>query len=169
VTRIFAWSQSVGSVLAHVARILLGLIVLLVSADVLSRNFGQSLVWSASFVEYLLVYAAFLPMPALVRSKGHICADFARRALPAPLRALVERLVYALCVAICAYLGAVAFGSLLETLRTGAYEVRTFDMPRWLIYLPMVIGLWLSALEFLRYLLGLDSLYDGDPTEVEGL
>ena len=41
-------------------------------------------------------------------------------------------------------------------------------MPRWLIYLPMVIGLWLSAIEFLRYLLGLDSLYDVDPAETEG-
>ena len=37
--------------------------------------------------------------------------------------------------------------------------MRTFDMPKWLIYLPMALGLWLSAVELLRYLLGLDSMY----------
>lgn len=167
-TQLFAWSQRIGWLLARLSMLLLGLIVLLVSADVLMRNLGHSLVWSASLVEYLLVYATFLPMPALVRAKAHVCADFARRALPAGLRALIERAVYALCVAICVYLGTVAGASLVETAHSGAFEMRTFDMPRWLIYLPMVVGLWLSALEFLRYLLGADSLYDTDPTQLEG-
>lgn len=76
--------------------------------------------------------------------------------------------MYAACTAICLYLGGVAFGSLLEAARTSAFEVRTFDMPRWVILLPIVIGLWLSSIEFLRYLLGLDSLYGGDPTQMEG-
>lgn len=167
-TRLFDWSQRVAAALGHLAKALLALIVLLVSADVLARNAGYSLVWGASLTEYLLVYVTFLPMPALVRGKGHVCADFVRRALPGWLRRVVERAVYALCIAICVYLGAVALGSLVETARSGAYEVRTFDMPRWLIYLPMVIGLWLSAIEFLRYLFGLDSLYGGDPAAAEG-
>lgn len=168
VKRIFAWSERVSDALAQLTKILLGSIVLLVCADVLGRNFGASLVWSASLVEYLLIYCAFLPMPALVRGKAHICADFLRRAMPGPMRALVERAVYLLCVALCLYLGAVAFASLVAAVRSGAYEVRTFDMPGWLLYLPMVIGLWLSALEFFRYLLGADSLYDTDRTHPEG-
>ncbi|MCL4183525.1 MAG: TRAP transporter small permease subunit [Burkholderiaceae bacterium] len=167
-TALFAWSQRIGAALTVLTKALLALIVVLVCADVLARNIGQSLAWSASLVEYLLIYATFLPMPALVRGKGHVCADFARRALPEPLRSVVERAVYVLCVGICIYLGAVAFDRLLETAHSGAYEMRTFDMPQWLIYLPMVIGLWLSSIEFLRYLLGVDSLYGGDPTQVEG-
>lgn len=165
---LFAASGRVAGALAALSMGMLALIVLLVSADVLARNLGYSLVWGASLTEYLLVYAAFLPMPALVRGKGHVCADFLRRGLPAPARRAVERVVYAGCVAICVYLGAIALGSLVETMRSGAYEVRTFDMPRWLIYLPIAIGLWLSALEFLRYLLGHDSLYDADPAAAEG-
>ncbi|HRA77639.1 MAG TPA: TRAP transporter small permease [Burkholderiaceae bacterium] len=166
--RLFDLSGRAASALARLTMALLALIVLLVSADVLSRNLGYSLVWGASLTEYLLVYVTFLPMPELVRGKGHVCADFLRRALPVSVRRAVERIVYAACVAICAYLGAVALGSLVETLRSGAYEVRTFDMPRWLIYLPMVIGLWLSAIEFMRYLFGRDSLYDADPAAAEG-
>lgn len=167
-TGLFDVSGRVAGALAALSMGLLASIVLLVSADVLSRNLGHSLAWSASLTEYLLVYTAFLPMPALVRGKGHVCADFMRRALPPAARRNVERIVYVACVAICVYLGIVAAAGLVETWRSGAYEVRTFDMPRWLIYLPMVVGLWLSAIEFLRYLLGHDSLYDVDPGEVEG-
>lgn len=167
-TTLFDWSQRIGAALGVLSKVLLALIVALVSADVLARNLGQSLTWSASLTEYLLVYVTFLPMPALVRGRGHVCADFARKAMPAPLRAAVERAVYTLCIAICVYLGAIALGSLVETARSGAYEVRSFDMPKWLIYLPMVVGLWLSAVEFLRYLLGPDSLYAGNPAEMEG-
>ena len=73
-----------------------------------------------------------------------------------------------LCLAICLYLGWIALGSAFTSLKSGAYEVRTFDMPRWLIFAPMVVGLWLSALEFLRYLLGRDSIYAVDVREMEG-
>jgi hypothetical protein len=41
-------------------------------------------------------------------------------------------------------------------------------MPRWLIFAPMVVGLWLSAIEFLRYLVGRDSIYAIDVHEMEG-
>lgn len=149
-------------------KLLLAAIVLLVSADVASRNLARPLVWSVSLTEYLLVYITFLPMPALVRGKGHVCADFIRSALPQGLRRGIERGVYLLCIAICLYLGWVAVGSGLASLMSGAYEVRTFDMPRWLIFAPMVVGLWLSALEFLRYLLGRDSIYAVDTREMEG-
>jgi TRAP-type C4-dicarboxylate transport system permease small subunit len=107
-------------------------------------------------------------MPALVRSKGHVCADFIRTALPPSIQRAIEIAVYVLCLVTCVYLGSIAAGSVLTTLRSGAYDVRTFDVPRWLIYAPMVLGLWLSALEFLRYLLGRDSIYALDVSEMEG-
>ena len=166
--RMFDVSARVALVLAVVTKLLLATVVLLVTADVVARNFAKPLVWSVSLTEYLLIYVSFLPMPALVRGKGHVCADFVRTYLPIPVRRVVERGVYVLCIAICLYLGWVAFASLIDSARTGAYEVRTFDMPRWLIFLPMVIGLWLSALEFLRYLLGLDSIYALDARDMEG-
>ena len=166
--RLFAASGRVAAALAVLTRLLLAAIVLLVCADVAARNLGRPLVWSVSLTEYLLVYITFLPMPALARGKGHVCADFVRTALPMRLRKIIERGVYVLCVAICLYLGSIALGSAFTSLRSGAYEVRTFDMPRWLIFAPMVIGLWLSAIEFLRYLVGRDSIYALDVREMEG-
>ena len=166
--RLFELSGRVGRALALLTKLLLALVVLLVAADVAARNLSRPLGWSVSLTEYLLVYITFLPMPALVRGKGHVCADFIRTALPARLQRAIEVAVYLLCLGTCVYLGSIAFGSALSTLRSGAYDVRTFDTPRWLIYAPMALGLWLSALEFRRYLLGRDSIYAIDARELEG-
>ena len=166
--RLFDASGRIAQALAVVTKLLLALVVLLVAADVASRNLAKPIAWSVSLTEYLLIYITFLPMPALVRRKGHVCADFIRTAMPLRLQRIVETGVYLLCLGICVYLGWIASGSALATLHSGAYDVRTFDMPRWLIYAPMALGLWLSAFEFLRYLLGRDSIYAFDAREMEG-
>ena len=166
--RIFELSGHIGSALAFVTKLLLALVVLLVASDVAARNLARPLAWGVSLTEYLLIYITFLPMPALVRGKGHVCADFIRTAMPPWLQRGVEKAVYLLCLATCVYLASVATGSAVSTFRSGAYDVRTFDVPRWLVYSPMVVGLWLSALEFLRYLLGRDSIYAINVRELEG-
>jgi TRAP-type C4-dicarboxylate transport system permease small subunit len=84
------------------------------------------------------------------------------------VRRWLEISVYVICLVICAYLAWIAGARVVETLRTGAYETRTFDMPQWLIYLPMAVGLGLSTLEWLRFLLGHDSMYDIDASSMEG-
>lgn len=166
--RLFDASGRIAQGLAVITKLLLAAIVLLVAADVAARNLARPIAWSVSLTEYLLVYITFLPMPALVRSKGHVCADFIRNALPRGLRRPVETGVYLLCLGICAYLGWIAASSALTTWLSGAYDVRTFDMPRWLIYAPMALGLCLSAFEFLRYLLGRDSIYALEARQLEG-
>lgn len=165
---LFVASGRIARALAFVTQLLLAAIVLLVCADVAARNFGRPLAWGVSLTEYGLIYIGFLPMPFLVREKGHVCADFIRTALPAALRAAVERGVYGLCLALCLYLGGVAFESARAGLAAGSYDVRTFDMPRVLIFAPMVLGLWLSAIEFLRYVLGRDSIYAIAARDMEG-
>ena len=73
--------------LAVITKLMLGLIVVLVVADVAMRNLAKPIAWSASLTEYLLIYIAFLAAPALVRAKGHVCADFMRMAMPPPVAA----------------------------------------------------------------------------------
>jgi len=165
---VFKWSGRLSGALAALTKILLALVVILVVVDITLRNVSRPLAWSTSVVEYILIYVAFLSAPALVRGKGHVCADFLRSAIPAGPRRIIEKLVYAVCIALCLYLGALACTSALDSLRSGSYDVRTFDLPKWVIFLPMMLGLWLSALEFLRYLLGHDSIYAVAPTEIEG-
>lgn len=165
---LFLLSGRLSQALAVITKLMLGLIVVLVVTDVAMRNLAKPIAWSASLTEYLLIYITFLAAPGLVRAKGHVCADFMRTFMPAGMRRVVEMAVYVLCIGLCLHLGWMALQGMLESLRTGSYDVRTFDLPKWLIYLPMVLGLWLSAFEFLRFLTGRDSIYAVDVREMEG-
>jgi TRAP-type C4-dicarboxylate transport system permease small subunit len=167
---LFDLTGRLSHLLASLAKILIGLMILIVVADVAFRNLGfRPLSWGVSTSEYILLYAAFLPMPWLVRIKGHVFVEFLRSILKPAGRAVLEKIVYVLCVALCLYLGTIALGSFLEMLRSGDYETRSFDMPKWLVFLPMMAAFYLSALEWLRFLLGYDTMYNLDPLEVEGL
>jgi hypothetical protein len=46
--------------------------------------------------------------------------------------------------------------------------MRVFDIPKWVVFAPMVLAFALSAVEWLRYLLGYDDLYDRDLLETGG-
>src|SRR6266513_808725 len=102
--RLFELSGRVAWALALLTKLLLALVVLLVASDVAARNLARPLAWSVSLTEYLLVYITFLPMPALVRGKGHVCADFIRTAMPRRMQRAVEMAVYLLCLGTCVYL-----------------------------------------------------------------
>lgn len=168
-----AFFRTVGWVslaLAALVKLILGAIVVLVILEVLLRNLGyRPIAWSVSATEFGLLYAAFLPMPWLVRIKGHVFVEFLRKALPGAARVALEKTVYVVAIILCLYLAWYGAASLIDAVRTGAYETRTFDMPRWAIFLPITVGFALSALEWLRYLVGPDSLYSYDILEREGL
>jgi TRAP-type C4-dicarboxylate transport system permease small subunit len=168
--KLFAANAKLSLALAVAAKVVLGLIIVAVVADVCVRNLGQKpLAWAVSATEYGLLYAAFLPMPWLVHTKGHVFVEFLRKALPVPARAVLEKLVYLACICVSLYIGSVAFSSLIVAVSGGEYETRSFDMPKWLVFLPITLAFHLSALEWLRYLLGHDSLYTLDPLEMDGL
>lgn len=167
--RFFNLSGALGLRLAQLAMLLLGALTLLISADVVMRNLGyKPLAWVTDAAEYILLYCTFLPMAALVRSKGHVFVDFIRASLPAGIQRWLEKLVYLICLLICAYLGWIATIHFLTSWTTGAYDARAVDLPSWLTYLPMAVGLWLAAIEWLRFLIGGDSMYDVDPLSREG-
>jgi TRAP-type C4-dicarboxylate transport system permease small subunit len=156
--------------LAVVAKLLIGLLILFVVSDVVARNLGmRALTWAISASEYSLLYLTFLSMPWLVRNKGHVFVVFLRGLLPPAGRALLEKLMYIACIVLCLYLGWIAATSLSVAVAKGTYETRTFDMPKWAVFLPIMLGFGLSALEWLRFLLTPVSMYDINPTEMEGM
>lgn len=82
--------------------------------------------------------------------------------VPAHIRPLVAKLSYLLCFITCALLCYYSAQVTLETFLRGDQEVRSFDMPRWLIFLIMPVSFSLLSVEFGRYLLGIDDMYDGE-------
>lgn len=155
--------------LVAIARILIGALVLLVVSDVAVRNVGMKpLGWAVNTSEFFLLYITFLSMPWLVRRKGHVFVEFLRVALTPAMRLVLARVVYAACLVLCLYLTVVAAGALILAVQRGTYEMRTFDIPKWVVFFPMVLAFGLSAVEWLRYLLGHDDFYDRDLMEVGG-
>lgn len=161
---IFDLSGRLCWVLSVIARALIGLLVLIVVADVAVRNFGfRPLSWAVNSSELLLLYITFFSMPWLVRNKGHVFVSFLRIALSDAGKRVLARIVYLGCVALCLYLGWVALTSMQLAIARNTYEMRNFDIPKWVIFAPMTLAFFLAALEWLRFALGFDDYYDSDP------
>ena len=142
---------------------LLALVTLLILYDVIARNTGfPPFTHTLAVTEYGLYYVTLLGAPWLVRKKHHVYMQLVTAMAPAALRPFICKLCYLLCAMtcglICYYAGLVTFEAWLR----GDQEVRSFDMPRWLIFAVMPVSFSLLTLEFSRYLAGYDSMYDGE-------
>ncbi|MFD1795186.1 TRAP transporter small permease [Paracoccus aurantiacus] len=168
--RLFEYTGYLSWLLVSVAKVMIGVVILLVIADVAARNFGlRAMTWAISATEYSLLYITFLSMPWLVRIRGHVFVTFLRALFPPKAQRLLETLVYLTCLGLCLYLGYVAFDQMMAAIAKRSFESRTFDMPKWAIYLPVFLGFALSAVEWLRFLLAPVSIYDAGPLDAEGL
>ena len=126
--------------LAGFAGALIGALCLLIAWDVIARNLGlQPPASTVALTEYALLYFTMAAAPYLVRMRGHIIVEVLYRRVDAQKRRWLDRAVLTLCVVICALMA-------------------TLDTPRWLLFLPLVVGFGLMGTEFLRLLVRGESL-----------
>jgi TRAP-type C4-dicarboxylate transport system permease small subunit len=122
--------------------------------DVVLRNLGyQSSAHFFTFTEYALLAVPCLGAPWLVREKGHIYVEmFLTSLAPAPRRVAI-RAIGVLCFVTCAVLawygGVITMNDFLHAER----DVRSFDMPRWIVVGFIPLSFAMMALEFLRFFL----------------
>ncbi len=146
--------------LAGLAGLMLLLIVFGVVYDVVLRAIGlQPPAWTGGLSEYSLLFITMLAAPWLVRTNGHVAVDSLVLALPAAVRRVLEPAVYVLCVALCLTLAYFAAGMGLTAWERGDIDIRSIDMPRWLMFAALAVGFALTAVEFARALVGGRSLY----------
>lgn len=150
-----------GCVFVAGALILVG--ICLVIVDVTLRTLGyRPPGFTVAFVEYILLYFVLLSAPYLVRIKGHVFADMLVSRFGPRLRMICEKAVYVICITVSvifAWQGGVLFE---EGLRYGYVDERSVDIPYWALYVLFPLSFSLIAIEFVRYLLGFDSMYDRD-------
>ncbi len=140
--------------LAALAATSLGLSALLIVADVMMRNLGGGPIQPTSaLVEYGLLFSTMAGAPWLVRAHGHVAITSFVNYLPRAPRLQVGRLVLVLSIAVLALLAWRAGAVGLEKAEIGAYDVRSIDIPLWVLYAMLSIGFGLMAVEFLRLLL----------------
>jgi C4-dicarboxylate transporter DctQ subunit len=148
--------------LAVIAGVLLAAMALAIVVDVVARNIGlQPPAHTLTLTEYGLLYVTMLGAPWLVREKGHVYIELVTAALSPRTRFWLTRVVYALCVLTCMVIFWFSLEVTIDQYQRQVTDVRSFDMPRWLLTASMPLSFGLMIIEFGRFLVGIDSMHAG--------
>lgn len=154
------WYDRLISGLAALAGLIIAAVCLLIVYDVIARNLGlQPPASTVALTEYAMLYFTMAAAPYLVRTRGHIVVEIVyQRITPAARRGL-DIFILILCMLVSLTVATLASLLLVEALGRGEIEVRSLDVPRWILFAPLVAGFTLMATEFLRLLLKSDSVF----------
>ena len=115
-----------------------------------------------TFAEFGLLYIVMAASPWLVREKGHVFIELLSAAVPEATKRPFSRVVSFLCVIICVVLVWYTWGATAKAYRCGDAEMRSLDMPKFLLLGAMPICFGLMALQFLRFVFGRETLHTGE-------
>ena len=140
--------------LAFLACILIAAVFVLIVVDVSMRTAGmRPPIFSSAFSEYSLIYVTMLAAPWLVRERGHVRIDSFLIFVSPAVRRFIERLLIVVCIALCLTAAYLSAEFAVEFWSKGEIDIRSVEIPRALLFVPLVVGFSLCATEFLRLLL----------------
>jgi TRAP-type C4-dicarboxylate transport system permease small subunit len=140
--------------------------VFLIVLDVLMRVLGlDPLLFILTTVEYSLLWFTMLAAPWLVRIKGHVFIDAVTQFLPPVIKKIVAKMVYFICIAAALLYGYHLYILLAEAIESGEIDIRSFEIPMWFLFVTMPLCFFMCAMEFGRFLLGFDDMYDQNLVE----
>ena len=139
--------------MAWCAGFLIAAMMVVITVDVVLRNLGfQSWAHFFTFTEYALLVVPCLGAPWLVREKGHIYVEILLMHLqPRPRRWLTKGIGLA-CIGICLVIAWYGFEVTLTDFLRAERDVRSCDMPRWLVVGWIPLSFLMMAIEFGRFL-----------------
>ena len=149
--------------LAVLAGIYLVAIMFGIVFNALARTFGFS--GSShifTFAEFGLLYIVMAASPWLARKKGHVFIELLTAAIPKAMQHPFSRAISALCVVICIVLAWYTWGATAKAYRFGDAEMRSLDMPKFLLLGAMPICFLLMAAQFGRFVFGRETLHSGE-------
>lgn len=156
--------------MAYCSGIVIFVAVVLIVVDVGMRIAGvDPFVFILTAVEYILLYFTMLAAPWLVRIKGHVFIDAVTQFLPPTLKKAIAKLVYLGCIIASSIYCYHLVILLIEALESGELDMRSYEIPIWILFLPMPLCFFMCAMEFLRYLIGVDDMYTTSVEERGGV
>ena len=139
--------------MAWCAGLLMAAMMFSICIDVLLRNLGfQSSAHLFTFTEYGLLIMPCLGAPWLVRERGHVYVEIVLMSLNGTNRRRLAWVIGAICVTVCAVLAWYGFEVAWTNFRRSDVDVRSMDMPRWMIVIFIPISFAMMAIEFARLL-----------------
>ena len=100
--------------------------------------------------------------PWLVREKGHVYIELLTAAVPDDIRPALSRAVVGLVVAICLIITYYGFEVTIRAFVRDEMDMRSLDTPRWMLMISMPICFGLMSLQFLRFVIGPETLHSGE-------
>lgn len=131
------------------------LVMLVTGYDVLMRYvFAQPLSWSITISMVGLVAIVMLTVPDLEASDGHIGMDLFYRGFGRTQTAVADLVTLIATFVFCAVSGVAAALTSVHFFTAGMRTAGTFNMPVWIGYALVALGLLLAAvMTLLRYIL----------------
>jgi TRAP-type C4-dicarboxylate transport system permease small subunit len=155
--------------LKYLSGVVIVAVFVLIVSDVLIRTVGlKPWLYSSVLVEYGLLWFTMLAAPWLARNKAHVFIDAITQLLPAAAQRVLAKFVYLVCVCICLTIAYFSLRLLLDAIAHEEIDTRAADMPMWSLLAPIPLCFLLVAIEFLRFLLGFDSMYGSRSDVKEG-
>src|SRR3954469_17981928 len=139
--------------MALVAAFLMVAMMVTITLDVGLRNLGyQSSAHFFTFTEYALLIVPCLGAPWLAREKGHIYVEILLMSMPQRARARITLLIGVVCIAVCLVVAWYGFQVTLNDFLQNEKDVRSLDMPRWMVVGFIPLSFLMMAIEFARFL-----------------
>jgi C4-dicarboxylate transporter DctQ subunit len=145
-----AWDGIMLAVSTLVSLLVIAMTVAVVFEVVMRYFLTRPTIWVVDFVEYGMVYVTFFGAAAVLRANAHIRLDLLFEKLRPRPRLLVEviiMLTIALVMAVFVWKGT---ESVWESYVRNQVNVRAWQVPRWIILLPIPLGALLMFVESLR-------------------
>ena len=159
----FAWLDRLTNILAILAGVYLVWIFLAIVFQVVARSvflYGSSHIFT--FIEYGLLYITMSGAPWLVREKGHVYIEILTAAVSEQVRPILSRAVVGLVILICVIITYYGIEVTIRAFVRDEMDMRSLDMPRWMLMISMPICFGLMSLQFLRFVIGPETLHSGE-------
>lgn len=131
--------------------LLFGIVVVLVTADVLMRNLGLgTLPWIVEVSEYSLPVATFLSAPWLLHNNQHVRIEILLTFMPRRAAQWMDQ--FADLIGLIASLSLVWYGLkiIMDSRSIGSLIIKTLVFPEWWLFVPVPVGSALLVIEFVR-------------------
>lgn len=139
--------------LAALAAVLITAMMVVITLDVVLRNLGyQSSAHFFTFTEYALLMVPCMGAPWLAREKGHIYVEIVLLAFSDRVRRRLTVAIGLICIAVCLVIAWYGFGVAWRDFVQSEKDVRSMDMPRWMVVGWIPVSFLLMAVEFARFL-----------------
>lgn len=153
--------------LKFISSIIVLAIFVLITLDVLLPLVGVQ-PWDGTLgvVEYGLLWFTILAAPWLARIKGHVFIDAVAEMLPPGAKKVTSKIAYLVAITGSLMLAYFSWLLVVESFVDENIDERSIELMLWWLYAPMPVCFVLVAIEFLRFLVGIDDMY-GSRTDVK--